>query len=607
MHLLDVDRPAVELELLGVLSAAVSERWRPDLRRDDRLRPAGAERLGEHRLGAAVHRRGVHQRPTGRKEGVDHGARGGGAGGGDVEHLPRAEADDGQLGACGSQSAHVHRADRTRPRGRRQSGSPAGAGRCRAPARHVPSPGDACCHGPLTGRSRRRTTEVAVGMAALAIAAIAAIAIGASQNVTRSYWVEAAVWGAGVIVAVGIASVAGIRMLEQRERAQTLVRLQSTVAHALAEAATLEETTRAMLRALGETLDLGLAVAWRADEHDQRLRFVDLWAAPQVDAKTFRADSELIEFERGQGVLGDVWARGVPRAAAIARGGFRRQALLETVGFEGAVFVPIVQAGKIAGIVECFTSDLAHVDQALKTLLKQRGYGTNVGDEGGFAPSLKSNEEAVELLLESIVRAGYKPGQDVGIALDPAASEFHDGSAYVFRKSDGQRRSSEEMVAFYENWVRQFPIWSIEDGLAEDDWEGWKLLTRALGERIQLVGDDLLVTNVTRVRRAIEEKVTNSVLIKPNQIGTLSETLETMQVARWAGMSLVVSHRSGETTDDFIADLAVATGAQQIKTGAPCRGERLAKYNQLLRIERELGTHARYIGMRAFPRVPQHR
>jgi enolase len=248
--------------------------------------------------------------------------------------------------------------------------------------------------------------------------------------------------------------------------------------------------------------------------------------------------------------------------------------------------------------VECY--------QALKTLLKERGYGTNVGDEGGFAPNLKSNEEALELLLEAIVRAGYKPGQDVGIALDPAASEFHDGSAYVFRKSDGRRRSSEEMVAFYENWVRQFPIWSIEDGLAEDDWEGWKLLTRVLGERIQLVGDDLLVTNVTRVRRAIEEKVTNSVLIKPNQIGTLSETLETMQVARSAGMSLVVSHRSGETTDDFIADLAVATGAQQIKTGAPCRGERLAKYNQLLRIERELGTHARYIGTRAFPRVLQH-
>jgi len=249
--------------------------------------------------------------------------------------------------------------------------------------------------------------------------------------------------------------------------------------------------------------------------------------------------------------------------------------------------------------VECY--------QALKALLKQKGYGTNVGDEGGFAPNLRSNEEALQLLLESITRAGYKPGQDVGIALDPAASEFYENGSYVFRKSDGRRRSAEEMVSFYAEWVRQFPIWSIEDGLAEDDWEGWKLLTRTLGERIQLVGDDLLVTNVNRVRRAIEEKVTNSVLIKPNQIGTLSETLETMQVARWAGLSLVVSHRSGETTDDFIADLAVATGAQQIKTGAPCRGERLAKYNQLLRIERELGTHARYIGMRAFPRVGPHR
>ena len=262
-------------------------------------------------------------------------------------------------------------------------------------------------------------------MAALAIAAIAAVAIGASQNVTGYYWVEAAVWGAGVIVALGIASVAGIRMLEQRERAQTLVRLQSTVAHALAEAATLEETTRAMLHALGETLDLGLAVAWRADEHDQRLRFVDLWAAPQVDAKAFRADSERIEFERGQGVLGDVWARGVPRAAAIARGGFRRQALLESVGFEGAVFVPIVQAGKIAGIVECFTSDLAHVDQALLDVIAEIGGQIGVAYErAARLEEIEHGERRRRYVLGALLRAE----EDAKAQL---ASDLHDDTIQV--------------------------------------------------------------------------------------------------------------------------------------------------------------------------------
>jgi enolase len=231
---------------------------------------------------------------------------------------------------------------------------------------------------------------------------------------------------------------------------------------------------------------------------------------------------------------------------------------------------------------------------ALKARLHKKGYSTAVGDEGGFAPSLKSNEEAVELLLQAVEDAGLKPGRDVAIALDPASSEFADGRTYHFAKSDGSKKSSEEMVEFWKRWVETYPIVSIEDGLAEGDWEGWKLLTRTIGDRVQLVGDDLFVTNVRFLERGVKERAANAVLIKVNQIGTLTETLAAIALAGRAGWRSVVSHRSGETEDTFIADLAVATGCGQIKTGAPARSERTAKYNRLLRIEEELGNAAVY-------------
>ncbi|HEU4384410.1 MAG TPA: phosphopyruvate hydratase [Anaeromyxobacteraceae bacterium] len=240
--------------------------------------------------------------------------------------------------------------------------------------------------------------------------------------------------------------------------------------------------------------------------------------------------------------------------------------------------------------------------QALKSTLKAKGYGTAVGDEGGFAPNLKANVEAVEVILAAIAKAGLKPGADVVLALDPAASEFYEDGAYSLAKSDKSRKSSAEMVAFWADWVRQYPIWSIEDGLAEGDWDGWKLLTDKLGGSIKLVGDDIFVTNPDIIERAIDEGVANSVLVKLNQIGTVTETLAAMAEARSAGYGTVISHRSGETADDFIADFAVATSAGQLKTGAPCRGERVAKYNQLLRIEEELGSLARYAGSRPFGR-----
>jgi enolase len=245
----------------------------------------------------------------------------------------------------------------------------------------------------------------------------------------------------------------------------------------------------------------------------------------------------------------------------------------------------------------------AEVYQALKATLKEAGYSTSVGDEGGFAPNLRANIEAIEVILRAIERAGYRAGQDVVLALDPAASEFYVDGAYVLGKSGGRRYSSEQLVELWQDWVRQFPIASIEDGLAEDDWNGWKLLTARLGDQIQLVGDDIFVTQAAILREGIAAHVANAVLIKLNQVGTLTETLETMNVAREAGYRCVVSHRSGETTDDFIADFTVATGAGQIKTGAPCRGERVAKYNQLLRIEEELGGEARFAGGSALARV----
>jgi enolase len=241
----------------------------------------------------------------------------------------------------------------------------------------------------------------------------------------------------------------------------------------------------------------------------------------------------------------------------------------------------------------------AETFHTLKSVLKKNGYNTAVGDEGGFAPSLKSNDEAIELILEAISAAGYAPGEQIAIALDPASSEFFDKekNKYVFKKSDKRELSSEEMVDFWANWARQYPIVSLEDGLAEDDWAGWHLLTEKLGGHIQLVGDDLFVTNVERLQRGIEEGVANSILIKVNQIGTLTETLEAIELGRRYGYTAVMSHRSGESEDTFIADLAVATGVGQIKTGSVSRTDRIAKYNQLLRIEEELGSGAEFLGI----------
>lgn len=241
----------------------------------------------------------------------------------------------------------------------------------------------------------------------------------------------------------------------------------------------------------------------------------------------------------------------------------------------------------------------AETYHALKKVLKSKGYNTGVGDEGGFAPSLKSNEEAVELIIEAIQQAGYEPGKDMFVALDPAASEVYQDGKYVLKKEE-RTLSGEEMVDYYEDWVNKYPIISIEDGLAEDDWDAFILMQKRLGDRLQIVGDDLLVTNVERLRMGIERQAANSILIKLNQIGTLTETLAAIEMAKRAGWTAVVSHRSGETEDTTISDLVVATNAGQIKTGAPCRSDRVAKFNQLIRIEEELGSMAAYAGMGAF-------
>jgi len=244
----------------------------------------------------------------------------------------------------------------------------------------------------------------------------------------------------------------------------------------------------------------------------------------------------------------------------------------------------------------------AEVFHALAAVLKKRGQSTNVGDEGGFAPNLKSNQEPIEVILEAISKAGYKPGTDVAIALDPASSEFFDDGKYVFARSDKRARTAAEMVKFYADWVSRYPIVSIEDGLAEDDWPGWQILTKELGSKVQLVGDDIFVTDTRRIERGIKEGVANSVLIKVNQIGTLTETLGAIEMARKAGYTSVISHRSGETEDTTIADLAVATGVGQIKTGSMSRSERIAKYNRLLRIAEELGSRAVYPGASLYQR-----
>lgn len=241
------------------------------------------------------------------------------------------------------------------------------------------------------------------------------------------------------------------------------------------------------------------------------------------------------------------------------------------------------------------------VFHTLKGVLKKKGYNTAVGDEGGFAPSLKSNVEAIEVILEAIEQAGFKAGEDIAIALDPASSEFYskDTGKYTFKKSDKSEKTSEQMVLYWESWARQYPIVSLEDGLSEHDWDGWRMLTDKIGSRVQLVGDDLFVTNPKFLQKGIEEGVANSILVKVNQIGTISETLDAIELARRNGYTSIISHRSGETEDTFIADLAVGTGAGQIKTGSASRTDRIAKYNQLLRIEEELGQTAEFLGRAA--------
>ncbi|MGH2821071.1 MAG: phosphopyruvate hydratase [Actinomycetota bacterium] len=278
----------------------------------------------------------------------------------------------------------------------------------------------------------------------------------------------------------------------------------------------------------------------------------------------------------------------------VVNGGAHAENALD---FQEFMLVP-VGAASFAEALE-WGSDCYH---ALKKLLDDRSLSTGVGDEGGFAPDLGANHEALELLLEAISRAGHEPGRDIAVALDPACSEIRDGDDYVLASED-RRLSSEEMVAFWAEWVERYPIVSIEDGMSEDDWKGWRALTERLGERVQLVGDDLFVTNPEILERGIREGVANSVLVKPNQIGSLTETFECVRLAQRSAYTTIISHRSGETEDATIADIAVATNAGQIKTGAPARGERTAKYNQLLRIEESLGDAARYPGPRAFPRA----
>ncbi len=311
----------------------------------------------------------------------------------------------------------------------------------------------------------------------------------------------------------------------------------------------------------------------------------------------------------------------VSLAAARAAANFLEQPLYRYIGGTNAKTLPtpmmnIINGGSHADNnvdfqefmimpvgAESFAEGLragAEIFHNLKSVLKGRGYSTAVGDEGGFAPNLKSNEEAVETILEAIEKAGYSAGKDILLALDPAASEFYSNGKYVFKNSDNRELSSEEMADYWIDWTEKYPIISIEDGMAENDWDGWKYLTNKIGKKIQLVGDDLFVTNVKFLQRGIDENAANSILIKVNQIGTLTETLDAIELAKTNNMTCVISHRSGETEDSFIADLAVATNAGQIKTGSLSRSDRIAKYNQLLRIEEDLDSSARYLGRKSF-------
>jgi len=346
-------------------------------------------------------------------------------------------------------------------------------------------------------------------------------------------------------------------------------------------------------------------------------------AVANLDAADQRAlDQKMIELDgtENKGRLGANAILSVSMAAARAAANSLQIPLYRYLGGAGANTLPtpmmnILNGGAHADNnvdfqefmvmpvgAESFSDALrwgVEIFHTLKGVLKKRGYNTAVGDEGGFAPSVKSNVEAIEVVLEAITQAGYKPGEDIAIALDPAASEFFQDGKYVFKKSDKSAKTSDEMVRFWSKWASDYPIVSLEDGLAENDWDGWANLTKELGNKIQLVGDDLFVTNVSFLQEGIDKHVANSILIKVNQIGTVSETLDAIDLARRNGYTSVISHRSGETEDTFIADLAVATGAGQIKTGSASRTDRIAKYNQLLRIEEELGSGARFLGLKA--------
>ncbi len=337
-------------------------------------------------------------------------------------------------------------------------------------------------------------------------------------------------------------------------------------------------------------------------------------------------DSRMIELDgtANKSKLGANAILGVSLAVARAAATSRRQPLFRYLGGKDATLLPVpcmnvINGGRHADNnvdfqefmiaphgARSFSEALrigVETFHSLKKVLGKRGYATSVGDEGGFAPQLKSNEEAVEVILEAITAAGYEPGRHVSVALDPAASEFFEDGAYRFRKSGGGSKTSDQMIDLWEGWISKYPIVLLEDGLAENDWPGWQRLTARLGSQVELVGDDIFCTNPDIIRHGIDEKVANSVLIKLNQIGTITETLEAIATARSAGYGIFVSHRSGETEDTTIADFVVAVGAGHIKTGSGCRSERIAKYNQLLRIEEALGKRARFAGRRAFVRL----
>jgi enolase len=361
------------------------------------------------------------------------------------------------------------------------------------------------------------------------------------------------------------------------------------------------------------------AVSHVNGEIAQALHGKDATQQPEIDHLMIELDGT-----PNKGRLGANAILAVSMAAARAASASQHTPLFRYLGGAGARLLPVPMMNVLNGGAHAdnsvdvqefmiapysatkFSEALrmgVEVFHTLKKVLKKRGYSTAVGDEGGFAPNLKSNVEALELLLEGISQAGYKPGEEVGICIDPASSEFYQDGKYVFKKSDKSQKTSAEMVEFWSDWVRQYPaIVSIEDGMAEQDWDGWKALTDALGSKIQLVGDDIFVTNPEIFKRGIDRGIANSILIKLNQIGSVTETLEAMHLAATSNYTAVVSHRSGETEDPFIADLVVATNAGQIKTGSASRTDRIAKYNQLLRIEERLGSAAEFAGRKAFRR-----